>query len=72
MMSLKERDELQKFMINKGIDAKVLPNSHAFAACCRKLGYKVGDFPIQKNLKAISFPVHEFISDEDINFIIKK
>jgi dTDP-4-amino-4,6-dideoxygalactose transaminase len=37
-------------------------------------GYKKGDFPVAESISdtTISLPVHEFLSLEQINFIIKK
>ncbi len=58
------RDELQAFLIGKGIDAKVhYPIPMHLQPAARDWGYKVGDFPRAERLCAseLSLPVHEFI-----------
>jgi dTDP-4-amino-4,6-dideoxygalactose transaminase len=59
------RDELQKFLIANGVDAKVhYPVPMHLQPAARDLGYKAGDFPVCEatTKSVISLPVHEFIT----------
>ena len=72
---VKKRDKLLKHLNNNNIDAKVhYPIPMHLQPAAKKFGYKKGDFPkteyICKN--AISLPVHEFIYEKDIKYMVKK
>lgn len=59
------RDELQKFLIANGVDAKVhYPVPMHLQPAARDFGYKRGDFPVAESTteSVISLPVHEFIT----------
>jgi aminotransferase EvaB len=59
------RDELKKFLIANGVDAKVhYPVPMHLQPAARGLGHKRGDFPVCEATVAsvISLPVHEFIT----------
>jgi dTDP-3-amino-2,3,6-trideoxy-4-keto-D-glucose/dTDP-3-amino-3,4,6-trideoxy-alpha-D-glucose/dTDP-2,6-dideoxy-D-kanosamine transaminase len=59
------RDELQTFLISKGIDAKVhYPIPMHLQPAAQEWGYKQGDFPRAESVCAneLSLPVHEFIT----------
>ena len=63
-LEVERRDELQKFLISKGVDAKVhYPIPMHLQPAAKAWGYKVGDFPRAERLCAnvLSLPVHEFI-----------
>jgi aminotransferase EvaB len=63
-MEVERRDELQKFLIGKGVDAKVhYPVPMHLQPAAKAWGYKVGDFPRAERLcnNVLSLPVHEFI-----------
>ena len=67
------RDELQNYLKEKGVDAKVhypIPMHLQFAASY--LGHTKGDFPIAERVanSTISLPVHEFISREQQDHVI--
>lgn len=67
------RDELQNYLKENGVDAKVhypIPMHLQFAACY--LGHTKGDFPIAERVanSTISLPVHEFISREQQDHVI--
>lgn len=67
------RDELQNYLKENGVDAKVhypIPMHLQFAASY--LGYTKGDFPIAERVanSTISLPVHEFISREQQDHVI--
>ncbi len=63
-IEVERRDELQKFLISRGIDAKVhYPIPMHLQPAAKDWGYKVGDFPRAERLcgNVLSLPVHEFI-----------
>lgn len=69
------RDELQRFLIKNGIDAKVhYPIPMHLQPAAHYLGYKQGDFPVCERManNTLSLPVHEFINQNDLNHMIKK
>jgi dTDP-4-amino-4,6-dideoxygalactose transaminase len=64
-LECERRDDLQAFLITKGIDAKVhYPIPMHLQPAARDWGYKPGDFPRAEKLCAnvMSLPVHEFIT----------
>ena len=63
-LEVERRDELQKFLISRGVDAKIhYPIPMHLQPGAQAWGYKVGDFPRTERLCAnvLSLPVHEFI-----------
>lgn len=69
------RDELKQYLNENQIDAKVhYPIPMHLQPAAKSLGYKRGDLPICERIcdSVISFPVHEFITDEQINYIVSK
>lgn len=59
------RDELQKFLVANGVDAKVhYPIPMHLQPAAKEFGYKPGDFPVcEATVKSVlSLPVHEFIT----------
>lgn len=59
------RDELQKFLIAHGVDAKVhYPIPMHLQPAAADYGYKSGDFPVAEATckSVLSLPVHEFIT----------
>lgn len=68
------RDELQKFLIEKGVDAKVhYPVPMHLQPAADFLGHKKGDFPMTEKISdtTLSLPVHEFITREQQDHIIQ-
>ena len=71
-INVKERDNLQKYLIKNSIDAKVhYPTPIHLQPAAKYLKYKKGDFPIAEKLAktSLSLPVHEFITTRDIKKI---
>jgi len=71
----KSRDELQQFLVQHGIDAKVhYPIPMHLQPCAKQFGYKRGDFPVAEMIcdSILSLPVHEFITKEQQEFVVKK
>ena len=77
-INVKERNNLQKYLIKNSIDAKVhYPKPIHLQPAAKYLKYKKGDFPIAEKLAktSLSLPVHEFITARDIKkmaFLINK
>jgi dTDP-3-amino-2,3,6-trideoxy-4-keto-D-glucose/dTDP-3-amino-3,4,6-trideoxy-alpha-D-glucose/dTDP-2,6-dideoxy-D-kanosamine transaminase len=71
----KDRDGLQKFLVANGVDAKVhYPIPMHLQPAAKQFGYKPGDFPIAEIIcnSVISLPVHEFITREQQEYVVKK
>jgi aminotransferase EvaB len=74
-ISCDNRDSLQKYLIKQGIDAKVhYPVPMHLQPAASFLGHRVGDFPAAERISrtTLSLPVHEFITREQQNFVIKQ
>ncbi len=72
VLRCERRDELQKYLISRGIDAKVhYPIPMHLQPAARDLGHQQGDFPIAEALcdSVLSLPVHEYIRTEQIEFV---
>ena len=75
VIRVKERDQLKKYLLENGIDAKVhYPVPMHLQPAAKEFGYSEGDFPIAEKVckEVISLPVHEFISEEQVDFSISK
>lgn len=75
IIKAERRDDLKEYLIKNGVDAKVhYPVPMHLQPAAKVYGYKPGDFPVaEKTCKSvISLPVHEFISQKDREFIVKK
>ncbi len=72
-LRFERRDELQIFLENKGIDAKVhYPIPMHLQPAAKEWGHKEGDFPIAERIckSVMSVPVHEFITQEQLDQIV--
>ena len=68
-----ERDELKKFLINKGVDAKIhYPIPIHLQHAAKYLKYKRGDFPVAEKMAntSLSLPVHEFINKRHVKYMV--
>lgn len=69
------RDELQSWLVKNGVDAKVhYPVPMHLQPAAKKYGYRAGDFPVCEKIckSVISLPVHEFIAEAQIEYVVKK
>lgn len=69
------RDELQQFLISNQIDAKIhYPRPMHLQPAAEYLEHKVGDFPVCERIAGttLSLPVHEFITEDELAFIVNK
>ena len=68
------RSELQHYLIENGVDAKVhYPTPMHLQPAAEYLGHKKGDFPIAERIadNTLSLPVHEFITRDQQDHVIK-
>ena len=75
MFTSPHRDELVQYLQSFGIDAKIhYPVPMHLQPASTAFGYKSGDFPIAEYLasSSVSLPVHEFVTMEDLEFMIDK
>lgn len=69
-----QRDELQQYLVARGVDAKVhYPIPMHLQPAAKYLGYKPGDFPVcEATVKSVlSLPVHEFITREQQDRVVE-
>lgn len=75
VIRLKERDELLKYLNERGIEARIHfePPIHLLDGFNND-SYKVGDFPRAEKLakEVLSIPMHQYLTDEDISEICRE
>ncbi len=72
-LRFERRDELQKYLEDRGIDAKVhYPIPMHLQPAAAEFGHKRGDFPVAEAIcdSVMSLPVHEFITKEQMDIMI--
>lgn len=72
-IEVEDRNKLQKFLKNKGIQTLIhYPVPIHLQKCYSYLGYKKGDFPIAERLadKILSLPIYPELKDKEIFYII--
>jgi len=72
-INVKKRDLLKKYLTKNNIDAKVhYPIPVHLQKAAKYLKYKKGDFPIAEKMAntSLSLPVHEFIKEKHIKFMV--
>ncbi|MBI4509582.1 MAG: DegT/DnrJ/EryC1/StrS family aminotransferase [Deltaproteobacteria bacterium] len=75
MVRVKRRDELLKFLQDRGIEAKVhYPIPVHLQEAARALGYKEGDFPVAEAdcRNIITLPVHQHLGTEQVDHVIAR
>jgi len=73
MITVKNRDNLLKFLIKKDIEAKIhYPVPLHLQRCSAHLGYKEGDFPVAEDQarSIITLPVHQHLESEHVEYMI--
>ena len=73
--NFKIRNKLVNYLRLKGTDAKIhYPIPMHLQPAAKFLKYKKGDFPITEDIckTVISLPVHEFITQPQRKFVVKK
>ena len=72
-INVKNRDQLQKYLIKNNIDAKVhYPIPVHLQKAAKYLKYKRGNFPIAEKMAntSLSLPVHEFIDERHVKHMV--
>lgn len=73
MVRVKKRNELLRFCLQKGIEAKIhYPILLPYQECAKHLGYKKGDFPMAERdvSSIITLPCHPYLKDEELTYMI--
>ena len=73
LVTAKRRDELVKYLVERGVEAKVhYPIPIHLQNAARDLGYKRGDFPIceRQAEEIVTLPAHQHITQEQIDFTL--
>ena len=73
MARFERRDELKKYLIENGIEAKIhYPVPLHLQEAAKGLGYKPGDFPVSETYgqEILTLPAHQFISIELLEYTI--
>jgi dTDP-3-amino-2,3,6-trideoxy-4-keto-D-glucose/dTDP-3-amino-3,4,6-trideoxy-alpha-D-glucose/dTDP-2,6-dideoxy-D-kanosamine transaminase len=68
-LCFEKRDELQKYLISHGVDAKIhYPIPMHLQPAAKQYGHQVGDFPMAEEIAntTLSLPVHEFIEQRHV------
>jgi dTDP-4-amino-4,6-dideoxygalactose transaminase len=75
MVRAERRDELLRFLVDAGVEAKIhYPIPVHLQAAARDLGYGVGDFPSAERDAAtvITLPAHPYLTDDEIDYTIDR
>ena len=73
LVTAKRRDELVKYLVGRGVEAKVhYPIPIHLQNAARDLGYKRGDFPIceRQAEEIVTLPAHQHITPEQIDYTL--
>lgn len=68
-----KRDELEKYLLEKGISTnKHYPIPIHLQECYKDLGYKKGDFPVAEEISAtqLSLPLYYGMTNEEVQYVI--
>ena len=75
MIQCDKRDDLQRYLLENGIETKIhYPIPIHLQKPAKDLGYKLGDLPVaEKQAKRIlSLPIYPELSDSDIEYVTSK
>lgn len=73
MIRVQKRDALLRYCLKRGIEAKIhYPIPLPYQKCCKKLGYKPGDFPKTERdtSSVITLPSHPYLTDRELDYVI--
>jgi len=74
VIQTEQRDELQIYLEDRGIGAKVhYPVAIHLQKAAEKFGYKAGDFPVcERQVKRIlSLPIHQGLEQDDLDYVVE-
>lgn len=72
ILQAEKRNELVKFMVDNGVEAKIhYPIPLHFQKAAKHLGYKKGDLPVtEKQANHIfSLPIHQYLTNSEIEYV---
>jgi aminotransferase EvaB len=75
MVRAERRDELLRFLVDSGVEAKVhYPVPVHLQPAARGLGYASGDFPSaeQDARTVVTLPAHPYLTDDEIDYVIDR
>lgn len=75
MVRAQRRDELRRFLLNRGVEAQIhYPIPLHLQPAARTLGYQKGDFPMAEAQAAdiITLPGHQFLMDAEVDYMIEQ
>ena len=73
VIQAKNRDELAKYLNHHGVETKIhYPIPIHLQEPCRKLGYKMGDFPVceEQSERILTLPIHQYLKEKELYYII--
>lgn len=71
----KEREKLQKYLLEQGVKTQIhYPIPPHLAECYARLGYQKGDFPIAEQYadEVLSLPMYTGMTEEEVEYVILK
>ncbi len=74
VIKTKKRDELQKYLSENGIGTQIhYPIPPHLSRAYKRLGYKIGDFPITEKLsnEILSLPFYNGMKEEEMKYVIE-
>jgi dTDP-4-amino-4,6-dideoxygalactose transaminase len=74
MARFKKRDALLKYLIERGIEAKIhYPVPLHLQKAALNLGYRQGDFPVAEKYteEILTLPAHQYITKDQIDYTLK-
>jgi dTDP-4-amino-4,6-dideoxygalactose transaminase len=75
VIKCKDRDGLQKFLLDNDIQTQIhYPIPPHLAKCYDYLGHKEGDYPITESYanEVLSLPIYTGMTDEEVQYVIEK
>ena len=73
MIQVKSRNELYKYLLENGIEAKVhYPIPLHLQEAAQSLGYKEGNFPVceAQARSILTLPVHQHLTEEQLAYVV--
>ena len=73
VVQTEHRDRLKEYLFSNGVDTAIhYPIPIHLQPAAKKLGYKVGDFPVteKQSKEILTLPINQYLSDSDLKRII--
>ena len=74
VIQAERRDDLQKFLLENGVETKIhYPIPIHLQKCAEGLGYKAGDFPVteKQSRMILSLPIHQYLTQNQLELVVK-